>query len=47
MSQHFLLSPAAKTLSLVKVMLMSEVEARTAFRQVRWTEVVAEIRTSR
>lgn len=38
MSQHFLLSPAAKTLSLVKVMRMSEDEARTAFRKIRWTE---------
>lgn len=38
MSQHFLLSPEAKTLSLVKVMRMSEDQARTAFRKVRWTE---------
>lgn len=38
MAQHFLLSPAAKTLSLVKVMRMSEDEARTAFRNIRWTE---------
>ncbi len=30
MSQHFLLSPAAKTLSLVKVMRMSHDEARDA-----------------
>lgn len=38
MSQHFLLSPAAKTLSLKSVMRMSEEEARTAFRKIRWTE---------
>src|SRR6056297_202129 len=38
MAQHFLLSPAAKTLSLVKVMRMSETEARAAFRSIRWTE---------
>lgn len=38
MSQHFLLSPAAKTLSLVKVMRMSEEEAKTAFRQIRWAD---------
>ena len=38
MSQHFLLSPAAKTLSLVKVMRMSDDQARTAFRKIRWTE---------
>jgi len=42
MSQHFLLSPAAKTLSLVKVMRMSEEEARKAFRQIRWTETEGE-----
>lgn len=42
MSQYFLLSPAAKTLSLVKVMRMSEQEARTAFRQIRWTETEGE-----
>lgn len=38
MAQHFLLSPAAKTLSLVKVMRMSDAEARAAFRKVRWSE---------
>lgn len=38
MSQHFLLSPAAKTLSLVKVMRMSDDEAREAFRKMRWAE---------
>ncbi len=38
MSQHFLLSPAAKTLSLVKVMRMSDEEARTAFRNIRWAD---------
>jgi len=38
MSQHFLLSPASKTLSLKKVMRMSEVEARAAFRNIRWAE---------
>lgn len=42
MSQHFLLSPAAKTLSLVKVMRMSEDEARTAFRNIRWVETEGE-----
>lgn len=36
MSAHFLLSPAAKTLSLVKVMRMSDDEAREAFRNIRW-----------
>jgi transposase-like protein len=38
MSQHFLLSPAAKTLSLVKVMRMSENAARTAFQNIRWAD---------
>ena len=42
MSQHFLLSPAAKTLSLAKVMRMSEAAARTAFRQIRWAETDGE-----
>lgn len=42
MSQHFLLSPAAKTLSLVKVMRMSDAEARSAFRKVRWPETEGE-----
>lgn len=38
MAQHFLLSPAAKTLALVKIMRMSEEEAREAFCQLRWAE---------
>jgi len=36
MSQHFLLSPAARSLSLAKVARMSEEEAYEAFRQIRW-----------
>ncbi|WP_116083183.1 IS1595 family transposase [Tropicimonas sp. IMCC34011] len=42
MAQHFLLSPAAKTLSLVKVMRMSDEEARAAFRKIRWSETDGE-----
>ncbi len=42
MPQHFLLSPAAKTLSLVKVMRMSDDEARTAFRNIRWADTDGE-----
>jgi hypothetical protein len=38
MSQHFLLSRTAKTLSLVSVMRMSEAEAEMTFRGVRWAE---------
>ena len=38
MSQHFLLSPAAKTLSLGKVLRMTDEEAQAAFRKVRWCE---------
>jgi len=38
MSQHFLLSPAAKTLSLAKVLRMPEAQAREAFRNIRWAE---------
>src|ERR1700733_4901778 len=36
MSQHFLLSPAAKTLSLAQVFRMSDAEAETMFCKVRW-----------
>lgn len=42
MSQHFLLSPAAKTLSLVKVMRMSDAEARDTFRKIRWASTDGE-----
>jgi hypothetical protein len=36
MSQHFLLSKAAKTLSLAQVIRMTDEEAETTFRKVRW-----------
>ncbi|MHC5536859.1 IS1595 family transposase [Singulisphaera rosea] len=38
MSQHFLLSAKARTLSLAKVMRMSEAQARDAFQKIRWHE---------
>ena len=38
MAQHFLLSPAAKTLSLAKVLRMSDEQAAEAFRAIRWHE---------
>src|SRR4051812_30338989 len=38
MSQHFLLSSAARTLSLKAVMRMSEEEARAAFQAIRWAD---------
>jgi hypothetical protein len=38
MAQHFLLSRAAKSLSLADVFRMSDAEAETAFRRVRWPE---------
>ena len=38
MEQHFLLSPAAKTLSLVKIMRMSDDQARKAFQAIRWAD---------
>ncbi len=38
MAQHFLLSPAAKTLSLVKIMRMSDDQARKAFQAIRWAD---------
>ena len=36
MSQHFLLSAKARTLSLAQVIRLSDEEAYAAFRQVRW-----------
>jgi len=41
MSQHFLLSAKARTLSLVQVMRMSDAEAEGAFRNLRWPEGVS------
>jgi len=38
MSQHFLLSAAAKTLSLTKVLRMSDQDAAKAFRSIRWAD---------
>jgi transposase-like protein len=38
MAQHFLLSPAAKTLSLAKVLRMTDAQAEEAFRAIRWHE---------
>ena len=38
MAQHFLLSRQAKTLSLAQVFRMSDAEAETMFRSVRWAE---------
>ncbi len=37
MSQHFLLSARARTLSLAAVLRMTDLEAEAAFRSVRWT----------
>jgi transposase-like protein len=42
MSQHFLLSPAAKTLSLAQVFRMSDDEAEAMFRKVRWADTNGE-----
>jgi transposase-like protein len=38
MSQHFLKSAASRTLSLAAVMRMTDAEAETLFKQVRWPE---------
>ncbi len=38
MAQHFLLSTAARTLSLAKVARMTEEEARAAFQAIRWAD---------
>lgn len=42
MSQHFLLSAAARTLSVAKVARMSDEEARGVFRKIRWAETDGE-----
>lgn len=42
MAQHFLLSRAARTLSLAKVARMSEDEAHDAFRMIRWCDTGGE-----
>lgn len=42
MSQHFLLSAAARTLSLVKVMRMSDEQARETFKAIRWASTEGE-----
>lgn len=38
MAIHFLQSKAAKTLSLAQVFRMTEGEAETTFRKIRWSE---------
>jgi hypothetical protein len=38
MSQHFLLSRAAKTRTLGQVFRMTDAEAETTFRNVRWPD---------
>lgn len=42
MKQHFLLSAAARTLSLAKVARMSDEEAREAFKAIRWADTNGE-----
>ena len=41
MSQHFLLTAAARTLSLAKVMRMSDDQAFEAFKAIRWADNVS------
>jgi hypothetical protein len=38
MAQHFLLSRTAKTLSLAQVFRMTDAEAETTFRSLRWAD---------
>ena len=38
MSQHFLLSAKARTLSIASVMRMTDEEAETEFARIRWAE---------
>jgi transposase-like protein len=42
MAQHFLLSKAAKTLSLASIFTMKDVDAETAFRRIRWADTDGE-----
>ena len=42
MAQHFLLSRAAKTLSLASVFVMKDDEAEARFRAIRWAETNGE-----
>src|SRR4051812_48988127 len=42
MAQHFLLSPAAKTLSLAQVFRLSDAEAEAMFRNIRWANTNGE-----
>ena len=42
MAQHFLLSSAAKTLSLASIFTMKDAEAETAFRRIRWADTDGE-----
>ena len=41
MAQHFLLSKAAKTLSLASVFTMKDADAEMTFRRIRWAERTA------
>jgi hypothetical protein len=43
MATHFLLSAAARTLSLAKVARMTEEEGRETFRMIRWANIAAVI----
>lgn len=45
MAQHFLLSKAAKTLSLAQVFTMKDEEAEKTFRRIRWHETEGEYYT--
>jgi transposase-like protein len=38
MAQHFLLSKAAKTMSLAQVFRMTDAEAETTFKMIRWAD---------
>src|ERR1700682_5032092 len=42
MAQHFLLSRAAKTLTLAQVFKMTDAEAETTFRKLRWPATAGE-----
>jgi len=43
-AQHFLLSKAAKTLSLAQVFRMIDADAETAFKMIRWAGLPTALR---
>jgi hypothetical protein len=43
LSQHFLLSAAARTLSLTSIVRMTDDDARDTFKRIRWAAMTASL----